>query len=355
MLLVGYAVFAASTAQAQTPAGDVCVEGLVIDWEEKPLAGWVVTLTSDISGFVPITAVSAPAPEEEDEEYYNKKSKKYPYEYPEEDPDFEKGEFEFTEDDITEAVSPTVGAFTGTFTATIETREGWEGVTPTTISFPIEVGADDCAKIRFKMRRIVVVTVYKIDADHQPLGDWRISAYPGPGNLFASPQEEETSDPVIIGAEPPTATGTITGGSAVFTLTPGLWIFSEQAPKQEMDEAQNSYRPIAPPNGRQELLIDRDIAVTETITIVFKNQLVTGCFVVRKLGVIPADEDSVLPASSLAPEYNLAGWGFQLLRKDGTVARQGVTDASGEIRFDNLPLGPYVIVEEDRPGWDESL
>ena len=34
LLLVGYAVFAASTAQAQTPAGDVCVEGLVIDWEE---------------------------------------------------------------------------------------------------------------------------------------------------------------------------------------------------------------------------------------------------------------------------------------------------------------------------------
>jgi len=101
-------------------------------------------------------------------------------------------------------------------------------------------------------------------------------------------------------------------------------------------------------------LIDDDIPVTETISIVFKNQLVTGCFIVRKLGLIPPpSEDSTLPVSALAPNYNVAGWGFQLLRKDGSVARQGVTDASGEIRFDNLPFGPYTIVEEDRPGWDE--
>jgi uncharacterized surface anchored protein len=81
--------------------------------------------------------------------------------------------------------------------------------------------------------------------------------------------------------------------------------------------------------------------------LVFKNELVTGCFVVRKLG-LTNDDTSVLGGS-----YNVAGWGFKLLRKDGTVARQGVTDGKGQIRFDNLPLGPYVIVEEDRPGWNE--
>jgi len=354
LLLVGYAVFAASTAQAQTPAGDVCVEGLVIDWEEKPLAGWVVTLTSDISGFVPITAVSAPAPEEDDDdEYYNKKSKQYPYEYPDEDPDFEKGEFKFTEAAITAAVSPTVGAQTGTFTATIETRPGWEGVTPTTVVFDIEVGDKDCAQIRFKMRRIVVVYVYKIDVNHTPLGDWRISAVPGPGNLFASPQEEETSAAVTT-TLPPSDTVVITGGVAVFTLTPGLWIFSEMAPKQDMDEAPNSYRPVVPPTGRQELLIDEDTPVDEFVYITFKNQLVTGCFIVRKLAVIPPDDIFIPPdAESDLFVYNVGGWGFQLLRKDGSVARQGVTDAAGEIRFDNLPLGPYTIVEEDRPGWGD--
>src|SRR5690606_1105488 len=85
------------------------------------------------------------------------------------------------------------GVFPGIFTATIESRVGWEGVTPTTITFPIDSDQDDCVKIRFKMRRIVPVTVFKIDANHQPLADWRIKAVPGPGNLFASPQEEETS------------------------------------------------------------------------------------------------------------------------------------------------------------------
>jgi len=49
MLLVAYAIFAASKVQAQTPAGDFCIEGIVIDWEENPLSGWAITLTSDIT------------------------------------------------------------------------------------------------------------------------------------------------------------------------------------------------------------------------------------------------------------------------------------------------------------------
>jgi hypothetical protein len=32
-----------------------------------------------------------------------------------------------------------------------------------------------------------------------------------------------------------------------------------------------------------------------------------------------------------------------------------MTDGKGEIRFENLPLGPYVLVEEDRPGWSETF
>ncbi|MCC6453973.1 MAG: LysM peptidoglycan-binding domain-containing protein [Caldilineaceae bacterium] len=362
MLLVGYAVFAASPAQAQVPSGDVCVEGIVIDWEENPLAGWVITLTSDITDFTPITTVSAAAPEDDDFDYYNrhdKKSKKYPFEYPENDPDLEKGEFKFSEDDIADATPGagdlSGGALAGTYTATIETRPGWEGVTPTTISFPIEVGDDGCAQIRFKMRRIVVVTVYKIDADHLPLGDWRITAVPGPGNLFASPQQETTA---LTDTAATTDTAAISAGAAVFTLTPGLWIFTEQAPKTDMNDPRESYVPVVPPNGRQELLIPdpEDLDPDEAFTLVFKNELVTGCFIVRKDSFVPAPpppNGEPVVASPVAGGYSVAGWGFQLLRKDGSVARQGVTDGRGELRFDNLPLGPYTIVEEDRAGWNE--
>jgi hypothetical protein len=364
MLLVGYALFATSTVQAQTPAGEFCIEGIVIDWEENPLAGWQITLTADvtipnaISGTTMVsTTFSAPEPEDDDDDYgygndngYGKNSqynKKNNFSYPEDDPDFEKGEFAFRD----------LLGVAANYTATIESRPGWEGVTPTTLTFSLDVGEEDCARIRFKMRRIVPVTVFKIDANHEPLGDWIIRAVPGPGNLFASPQEETTSDPMTVtlamtGTDGISPTVIITGGTAVFTLTPGLWIFTEQAPRQDMDEAPNNYVPIVPPNGRQELFIPdpEDLDPDEAFTLVFKNELVTGCFIVRKLGVIPAADDS---PPLLGMDYGVAGWGFKLLRRDGTVARQGVTDGSGELRFDNLPLGPYVIVEEDRPGWDE--
>src|SRR4249919_2565836 len=73
IMLVGYAVFAASTVHAQMGSGDVCVEGIVIDWKEEPLAGWVITLTTDITGlvpitttFTPITTTSAPEPDEDE-------------------------------------------------------------------------------------------------------------------------------------------------------------------------------------------------------------------------------------------------------------------------------------------------
>jgi len=201
------------------------------------------------------------------------------------------------------------------------------------------------------MRQIVRVDVYKIDANHIPLGDWTIRAVPGPGNLFASPQEEETSDPITT-----TASTVITGGIASFTLTPGLWIFTEQAPEADRDdpnEVPESFVPIVPPNGRQELVVPDDLDPAAVLQVVFKNELVTGCFIVEKLGLTDDPTDPDAPVAALGPSFNVGGWGFKLLRKDGTVARQGVTDALGRLRFDNLPLGPYVVVEEDRPGWDE--
>jgi hypothetical protein len=139
----------------------------------------------------------------------------------------------------------------------------------------------------------------------------------------------------------------MTSGTAAFTLTPGLWIFTEMAPKQDMDDPRESYIPVVPPNGRQELFIPDDIDASTTYTVVFKNELVTGCFVVRKTAAV----DDV--GSPLVGGFGVAGWSFKLLRADGSVARQGITDGSGELRFDNLPLGPYTLVEEDRPGWTE--
>ncbi len=316
LLLAGYLAFTSSQASAQTPDGEYCIEGIVINWEEKPLAGWQITLTSNISGVGPITTTSALEPDEDDD-----------------DPDFQKGEFEFKEEVLLAA--PAV------YTVEIESRVGWEGVTPTTISFPINESEHDCVKIRFKMRRIVLVDVIKIDVNHIGLEDWRIQAAPGPGNLFASPEEEETD----------------IDGVAFFTLTPGVWIFSELPPKQDMDSNDPAERfvPVVPPNGQQTLnILDSDgISGTELIplTVVFKNESIVGCVLVQKEAAIV--DDVTVQETLYSGSYAVGGWAIALIRKDGEVVRQGVTDAKGQIRFDNLPLGPYTLIEEDRPGWNE--
>jgi hypothetical protein len=130
----------------------------------------------------------------------------------------------------------------------------------------------------------------------------------------------------------------------------------------DSEDPAQSYMPVVPPTGRMQLnLNDDDGLVTgdggtvlEPIEIVFKNEAMVGCvYLVKESGPAAAD-----PINGQAVQYdgfNVGGWGFQLLRKDGSVARQGVTDAQGEILWDNLPLGPYTLVEEDRPGWTETI
>jgi hypothetical protein len=327
MMLLVYAVFAANGALAQiTPIepgapGDVCVEGIVINWEEKPLAGWTITLTTELSPTFVMTTTSALEPDEDDD-----------------DPDFQKGEFEFANLDE-------LGLGAGVYTATIESRPGWEGIAPetdpdtgvTAQTFVIDVGEDDCVRIRFKMRPIVPVTVVKIDANHVGLEDWKIKVVPGPGNLFASPDEEETD----------------VNGRAFFTLTPGVWIFMEMPPKPDDDDPEEAWMPVVPPSGRQEIRIEEDDFDNPPI-VVFKNELTVGCIVVHKVGLTGLLGGQVIGGDpTLGDPYNVGGWGFTLLRKDGSVARTGVTDAKGEVRFDGLPLGPYTLVEEDRPGWNE--
>lgn len=305
MLLVATALFGfSSAAYAQTVAGDYCVEGLVIDWEEQPMAGIEVTLVTPDG-----TSVSELTDDGDDE-----------------------GEFKFEAPDDFAGVP-------GVYTATV-TLPGpdWEGVTPTSISFEIRPNTDGCVQIRFKLRQIVPVTVYKIDADHNPLPNWTIDAVPGGGNLFAEPQSEETDET----------------GAAVFTLTPGVWIFMERQPSSDDDGVQpDRYQPVAPRTGRMELDVQPLGEGDPAYILVFKNEFKdNGCISIRKFGICDgvACDSIVDPSSGLG--YGVAGWGFTLERSDGTIARQGVTDAEGYLTFTGLPYGPYTVVEEEVAGWD---
>ena len=330
--------FAANGANGvPIPSGTVCVEGLVIDWQEEPLEeGWIVEARPiDENGNVRGNPIVA---------------------FPSDDDD-EKGQFEYAEGDLTvngnkypywqfevkfdgTSLDPTVdGTYDGLF-------GDWQGVTPTAMPVYFDTDQDGCVRIRFKLREIVSVGVLKIDADHNPLPDWTIVATPAKGNYFAEEQDEVT------------ASGEFTG-TAVFYLTPGKWIFSERPP----DDFMGGFDPVIPNTGRQELEVksaeDRlDDSSTDTpirpgvfnyngedvdYVIRFKNDTkIKGCIEVSKRDVV---EDPSL-------SYPLAGWEISILRADHSEETFGYTDATGYIKFDHLPFGPYTVQEESRSGWD---
>ncbi|HRW07146.1 MAG TPA: SpaA isopeptide-forming pilin-related protein [Caldilineaceae bacterium] len=288
MILPFASVYAAGSVQGSgvVPTGsDICVEGTVIDHEEKPLDdGRIVTASYN--------GVSIAAAVDED------------------------GEFEFDS-----------GLTPGRWNFTIDVvKEGeeWEPVTPASFDVQLEYGQDDCYQIRFKLRRLMTVVVIKIDEDHNRLADWRIRAEPASGNKFAISYEEETNG----------------NGEAIFRLTEGKWIFSELPPEDD-DDLQ--YENVIPQWGTQELNVEDP----GPYTIRFKNRLnIDGCIRVLKQDVPPAD-------SGDAP-FPLQGWKIWLERADGTVYKSGYTGADGKIKFDNLPFGPYTVVEETRVGWTAS-
>lgn len=331
-LLALSAVLTFSNAQAATVAGEFCIEGVVINWKEEPLADWVVTLygIDELGDQVELaTTTSAPAPEGKDD-----------------DP---KGFFEFDDVDL-------VGGLYSNYLVTVAPpngQEGWEGVTPTELLVPLRSGRHDCARIRFKVRRVVVVEVYKIDSLHQLQGegDWEIKAEPGPGNNFAEAQTARINDQ----------------GFATFTLTLGVWTFMERP----VDNKPDSWMPILPHGGKHEIDLTYQ---ADPYQIVFKNDIINlGCVVIMKYAVFEGENgveptalfdkgsevgalENVSPFGINASQlftFGAGGWGFKLLRSDGSIAASGKTDAVGRLKFENLPFGPYTIVEDDMPGWAE--
>lgn len=207
--------------------------------------------------------------------------------------------------------------------------KNYEAVTLTTFSAELDGPYDGCRTIRFKIREIVPpptptppppprvkVNVLKIDQDHNPLPGWTIKASPGKGN----------SAPQSISAI------TDVSGTAMFSLTLGVWIFSESAPDGM------EYEPIVPLTGKQSL----NVVAPGPHSIRFKNRVggPDGCLIVNK--------NDQQPNTATA---GLVDWGIKVLRANGTVARSGYTDAFGSITFTGLPLGPYTVVEETRSGW----
>jgi hypothetical protein len=272
------------------PNDKVCVEGSVIDHAEKLLTdGWIIGATprNEQGELNPTRAVSEVSDA--------------------------NGNFRFDE----WPGDPNRGIFVGDwqFQIDLNQKDGqdWEPVTPDRFDLSLDFGEDECVKIRFKLRRLVKITVIKVNEEYEKQAGWRIHAEPGPGNIFAAPQELVTDD-----------TGTV-----VFRLSPGRWIFTESAP------AGASYTPVLPVNGTQE------VDVQTAATLYFKNRI-------RFKGCIDVFKHDVLPDNTQLP---LPGWLIQVVRTNGAVAASGLTGLDGKVSFDGLAPGPYQVIEENRLGW----
>ncbi len=224
----------------------------------------------------------------------------------------DEGEFEFQ------------GLVPGKWQVTLTLPPDYEFVAPYTESYYVDLkyGMTDCVDVRFKVKRPVYVEVLKIDDNHVGLADWVIKATPADGNWFASPITDTTD----------------ANGFASFYLTEGKWVFSEMPP------AGQQFAPVMPSSGTQEVDVKWDAAQpVGKISIRFKNRLYFhGCIVATKTDVPPDG----------AQAYGLPGWKITVKRLDGTTAASGVTDAMGNIKFSNLPFGPYIVTEESRVGWE---
>lgn len=291
-------VASAATAHAQddehklapVPNDKVCVEGTVISHDEKPLTdGWVIGATPrNAQGELnPTRAVS----EISDSNGYFRFD-----EWPED---------------------PNRGIFVGDWQFEIDLgqKEGqtWEAVTPERFDLSLDFGEKECIKIRFKLRHLIKVTVIKVNEDYEKQPGWRFHAEPGPGNIFAASQELVTDD----------------SGTVVFLLSPGRWIFTETPPPGV------SYTPVLPVNGTQ------DVDIQDAVTLYFKNRIrYKGCLEVFKYDVLPDNTQMALP-----------GWLIQVVRANGSLAASGLTGLDGRVFFEDLPPGPYQVVEEDRLGW----
>lgn len=231
LLAVGVYADEGATADGQPqPLDRLCVQGTVIDHQEQPSTGWVITaMAYDPAGMLdPTTARKA----ETDSE----------------------GRFLF--DNLTP----------GLWNFSIEPREGWVPVTADSFDVPVTYGFRECQVIRFKMRRVVKVQVLKIDANHHPLAGWIIHANPAPSNPFALPQSVATGP----------------DGIATFMLSPGRWIFTESAPPGV------DYMPVAPSSGVQEV----DVQPPGPYLLRFKNRIKKepkGCIEVIKRDIPPED------------------------------------------------------------------
>lgn len=273
-----------STVTVGTPVtlDKLCVVGQVINHQEEPLAGWVVEAKA-LPGATKVISQTS---------------------------------------DLTGSVRFDEGIFVGNWNFAIQLQNGWQPVTAASFEAPIRYGLTTCQVIRFKVRQAISVTVRVIDTDYAPLSGWSVQAAPGPNNDFALAQQ----------------TASDANGEAIFTLSPGKWVFTDQAP------ANITAITVAPPTGAQQEL---SVTAPGPYTIVFMHQVDK-----KPKGCIDVLVEAVPPEGVNQARFGLPGVAVHLLRADNSPLKEAPTDALGRITFSALPPSSYVVRATLPAGWE---
>jgi hypothetical protein len=268
------------------PLDRLCIEGSVINFDERPLTdGWVITAN-------PLNSTSSPLQTVSDA----------------------NGNFRFE-------LGP---RDIGLWELVKSRKRGFGSVTPDRFIVEITYGRHECVKVRFKQRPEIEVIVIKLDDNYLPQRGWVIRAEPSAGNPFGS------------------ATHATTGanGRALFRLTPGQWRFSEHAPAGVV------YIPVIPPSGVYEI----NVTAPGPHTIYFKNRIYpgNGCIRVRKFDVPPNNPTLPLPGWLIEvrrADGSVAASGRTQI--DGTIhfgdLPPGPYRVSEEQRVGWVPVTPTVV------------
>lgn len=205
----------------------------------------------------------------------------------------------------------------GQWTITIEVPEGWQDITPRSFTVTLSGMGAVCAKVRYKGLRPACLDVVKLDA-HGNLGlpdkvgipGWQITISNG------AITHQCSTDGL--------------GHCRFMNLPPDIWVVEE--------ERKIGWMPSLgyPPKQTITLESPRASGTCEEVTFV-NEQVHDGCIDVCKTD---------------ASGHPLSGWQIRVIRNDGTQPSEArTTEASGCVRFMDLPLGEWTIQEKVEDWW----
>lgn len=244
----------------------------------------------------------------------------------------------------------------GTYTVTIEVREGWKPITLSSFDVVLNGSGFNCAEVRFKFELPGCVVISKLNHDKTGntvgIAGWTIVVSNGSKTIrMTTNSDGEAFFPNLEAGGIWSITEELRDGWWPVQVTTSLngnrWVSSitdfNGYPVAVTNDAWQSWWSMPIPNpyaGTTNLLVNsapypQSQTFCQPIPIV--NKQILGSIVVKKVN---------------ENDQPLQGWKIDLIHKAGTLPpRSAFTDKNGLVCFKDLDMGEWIVSEELRAGW----